>query len=581
MERKNETKERSLFWRAIALVLLLILVPAMLSVGYIVTELSTELRRSAQESADFYSAQLIEKNSSAMEMLRSSVESLLGNREVRAIMAQDGAPLTGTQHAKLQNTLDSATLYNVAWTDQYIDSLYLFYGEDTLITSARDSLLPSELLEIRSLYERYADFSSFGDLVKPAGEKDSAYYIVDYTDVSTMIVCGKIIIKVNTGRMIPAEPIQAIYPGAEVLFTTDDGVLLSAKSQTEDPKLEQRLRELDAGEQETGYVTWRGRSCYHIRQPLRRYRLQLDIFIPESEIVRAGRTTVAWYLVFLFAVVLGTLFAALALGRRMMRPVQHSISTIEHMADGDLTVRMQRTEYTEVNTLVSSFNRMAENLEQLYEDAYTKGMLLRESEYKVLEAQINPHFIFNVLETVNMQCLAAGQKQTSTMVTDLAALLRASITRDGKQKVTLREELEYARYYLDIQKARFSDELCYEISYTDESVLDCYLPKLTIQPLVENSVVHGLEKKRGGGKVTVQIWEEDDSVYIRIADDGAGFLLGELTDQDSSRHNHIALTNIQRRLALLYGAESTFRINSSPGVGTVVLIIIPAEQKGD
>lgn len=581
MERKNETKERSLFWRAIALVLLLILVPAMLSVGYIVTELSTELRRSAQESADFYSAQLIEKNSSAMEMLRSSVESLLGNREVRAIMAQDGAPLTGTQHAKLQNTLDSATLYNVAWTDQYIDSLYLFYGEDTLITSARDSLLPSELLEIRSLYERYADFSSFGDLVKPAGEKDSAYYIVDYTDVSTMIVCGKIIIKVNTGRMIPAEPIQAIYPGAEVLFTTDDGVLLSAKSQTEDPKLEQRLRELDAGEQETGYVTWRGRSCYHIRQPLRRYRLQLDIFIPESEIVRAGRTTVAWYLVFLFAVVLGTLFAALALGRRMMRPVQHSISTIEHMADGDLTVRMQRTEYTEVNTLVSSFNRMAENLEQLYEDAYTKGMLLRESEYKVLEAQINPHFIFNVLETVNMQCLAAGQKQTSTMVTDLAALLRASITRDGKQKVTLREELEYARYYLDIQKARFSDELCYEISYTDESVLDCYLPKLTIQPLVENSVVHGLEKKRGGGKVTVQIWEEGDSVYIRIADDGAGFLLGELTDQDSSRHNHIALTNIQRRLALLYGAESTFRINSSPGVGTVVLIIIPAEQKGD
>lgn len=581
MERKNETKERSLFWRAIALVLLLILVPAMLSVGYIVTELSTELRRSAQESADFYSAQLIEKNSSAMEMLRSSVESLLGNREVRAIMAQDGAPLTGTQHAKLQNTLDSATLYNVAWTDQYIDSLYLFYGEDTLITSARDSLLPSELLEIRSLYERYADFSSFGDLVKPAGEKDSAYYIVDYTDVSTMIVCGKIIIKVNTGRMIPAEPIQAIYPGAEVLFTTDDGVLLSAKSQTEDPKLEQRLRELDAGEQETGYVTWRGRSCYHIRQPLRRYRLQLDIFIPESEIVRAGRTTVAWYLVFLSAVVLGTLFAALALGRRMMRPVQHSISTIEHMADGDLTVRMQRTEYTEVNTLVSSFNRMAENLEQLYEDAYTKGMLLRESEYKVLEAQINPHFIFNVLETVNMQCLAAGQKQTSTMVTDLAALLRASIARDGKQKVTLREELEYARYYLDIQKARFSDELCYEISYTDESVLDCYLPKLTIQPLVENSVVHGLEKKRGGGKVTVQIWEEDDSVYIRIADDGAGFLLGELTDQDSSRHNHIALTNIQRRLALLYGAESTFRINSSPGVGTVVLIIIPAEQKGD
>lgn len=580
--RKKPTA-RSLLWRLAAFVLALILLPAALSISYILTELSDSLRRSAEENADFYAAQLVEKNSSAMDLLRGSVESLIGDREVRAIMAQTDEPLTGTQRVTLQNTLDAATLYSAAWTDKYIDSLYLFRGEDTVISSTRGGLLSSELAQIRRVYERYCDFSSFSELVKPESG-GAAYYIVDYTDISTMTLCGKVIIKVNTASMFPAESIQNIYPGTDVVFSTENGVVLSAKSWNAPETLEEELSAFNRAHREhkSGYADWRGQKYYHIRLQPDRYRLQLDIFIPEKEILAASRTTVTWYLVFLAVVVGLTLFGAVVLGRHLMYPVQRSIGTIEHMADGDLTVRMQQTRYTELNTLVTAFNRMADNLEQLYDDAYSKGLLLRESEYKLLEAQINPHFIFNVLETVNMRCLEAGQKETSRMVTDLAALLRANIARDGRQQVPLREELEYVRYYLNIQQARFQDALSYTISYADDALLDCCVPKFTLQPLVENSVVHGLEKKPGGGTVDVQIWEEDDSVYIRVSDDGVGFS-SEMLDMagNGARHNHVALQNIRRRLGLLYGDAGALHLNATPGVGTVALVIVPTDGQGE
>lgn len=580
---QKKTTDRSLLWRLAAFVLALILLPAALSISYILTTLSDSLRRSAEENADFYAAQLVEKNSSAMDLLRGSVESLIGDREVRAIMAQADEPLTGTQRVTLQNTLDAATLYSAAWTDKYIDSLYLFRGEDTVISSTRGGLLPSELSQITRVHERYRDFSSFSELVKPESD-GAAYYILDYTDISTMSVCGKIIIKVNPDSMIPAESIQTIYPGTDVVFSNASGAMLSAKSHNEPEALEEALSRFNRmyHRDKNGYVDWRGQKYYHIRLQPDRYRLLLDIFIPEREILAASRTTVTWYLVFLAAVAALTLCGAIVLGRRLMKPVQRSIGTIEHMADGDLTVRMQPTGYTELNTLVTAFNRMADNLEQLYDDAYSKGLLLRESEYKLLEAQINPHFIFNVLETVNMRCLEAGQKETSRMVTDLAALLRANIARDDRQKVPLREELEYVRYYLNIQQARFQNELSYTISYADDALLDCCVPKFTLQPLVENSVVHGLERKPGGGTVDVQIWEEDDSVYIRIADDGVGFS-SEMLDMagNGQRHNHVALQNIRRRLGLTYGGAGALHLNSTPGVGTVALVIVPADDKGE
>lgn len=177
-------------------------------------------------------------------------------------------------------------------------------------------------------------------------------------------------------------------------------------------------------------------------------------------------------------------------------------------------------------------------------------------------------------------------------MSNLAQLLRANITHKHEQTISFREELRYVRYYLELQKERFGDSLTYSIDLEDLSILDYSIPKLTIQPLVENSIVHGLEPKRGGGAVRIGIWEEEDAIYIRITDDGVGFDASQLTLDIHSNtpagasHNHIALSNIARRIQLLYGSKYGMEIVSSPGNGTTITVTIPAlpphaERKDD
>jgi sensor histidine kinase YesM len=175
--------------------------------------------------------------------------------------------------------------------------------------------------------------------------------------------------------------------------------------------------------------------------------------------------------------------------------------------------------------------------------------------------------------------MQAGQKDTSQMITDLARLLRSNVGHQGDQKVTIAQELEYVQYYLNLQKVRFTDKLSYEIDYEDNAILQYYLPKLTIQPLVENCIVHGLENKRDGGKVEVRIWEKDEELNISVSDNGTGFDTTSLNDsQLNPSHNHVALSNIKKRIKLLYGDKGDLHVSSTPGYGTKILVVLPKDR---
>ena len=399
--------------------------------------------------------------------------------------------------------------------------------------------------------------------------------VVDYNSLNDPARrLGKLILEVDTAALIDAAPLQSVYPGAEVMLSDAQGNLLYAASDRLVGDLLVDLRTLDGTSNGVSQVIrWAGGDYLHCRAAVG--DMILDVCVPQREILTGVHTTAAWYVLLTSLIFIGVLISAVYAYRGLLRPFAHTQQTLDRMAEGDLSVRMDAPEYQELAGMADTFNRMADTLTDLYQDAYKKGVLLRESEFKMLEAQINPHFIFNVLQVINLRCMEAGQKETSRMVTDLAGLLHGTIGKNGAPKVTFRQELAYVRYYLDLQKARFENALQYEIDYADSSILDYYLPKLTIQPLVENSVVHGLEPKRGGGQVSVKIWEEDDSVYIRVEDDGVGFLQGAVSP---GAHNHIALDNIRKRLELMYGTHGTFRMSSMPGTGTVVLIIIPIDK---
>lgn len=569
-------KRYSLLLTSLGLTFALIAVPILASLAVFFGTVSQQMQQRAQDTAWFYVDQTVRSSENALTQCRNIAYSLLGNDTIQLVMSDDSTP-TGSQKNILQTELGSATLYNHAWDEKYLRSIFLIRNDGTVFPSSRSGLYPSASTRILHVAQTFLEHNSTQTLVAITDAPDYAYLVLDYNDLNSLSRLGKLILEIDVGALINARPLQTVYPGAEVLLSnTTDGTLLASASTRDRIVLASDLSHVrDTAAGTTQIIDWAGDRSLHYRAAIG--KMNLDVCIPLDEILTGVRTTILWYVLLTLLILVAALAVGLGAYRMIVRPFAHTQQTLNRMAESDLSVRMSAPEYRELDGLAAAFNRMADTLTDLYEDAYQKGVLLRESEFKMLEAQINPHFIFNVLQVINLRCLEAGQKETSRMVTDLAGLLHGTIGKNGAPKVTFQQELDYVRYYLDLQKARFEDNLTYEIDYADPAILSYYLPKLTIQPLVENSVVHGLEPKRGGGWVHVKIWEEDDSVYIRVEDNGVGFRMGH-TESAPSKHNHIALDNIRKRIELMYGAAGTFRIRGTPDCGTVALLIIPIDK---
>jgi two-component system sensor histidine kinase YesM len=205
---------------------------------------------------------------------------------------------------------------------------------------------------------------------------------------------------------------------------------------------------------------------------------------------------------------------------------------------------------------------------------------LRKAEFELLQAQINPHFLYNTLDAIVWSAEAGNQKQVIQMVGSLSDFFRTSLNR-GREIVTVREDLQHVCSYLEIQKIRYMDILEYEILVPEE-LNDYRIPKITLQPLVENALYHGIKNKRGGGKITLQGREDKESFYIEVLDDGIGMSedrlrtvqrgLAEKAPQESELYG---LYNVNERIRLNFGDEYGIKITSEYGKGTMVEVRLP------
>ena len=576
MPAAPKKRKKSLYLMTLILLIIASLTPVIGSLFLFVSNVWNQQAEQAEASARFYSAQLFNSSTISMNTLQSAAEYLISEDKIRAVMtAEPGTPVDQTL---LPNTLGQMILFDSAWQTANISSLYIFRNDGTSFSLYGSDKYDTQYRRIHAIYEEYNDFSSARTLVP--GQNGSCYFVLDYTDYHTYKPLGKIIFEVKISDTLSVNALRSAYPSASVVLSTTDGELLTNQSVYSNLAVIAAL----ADNRQQSYESTdelNGEMHFHRRQRVSGYNLYIDVYLPQSEVFGSLRSTAALFTGSL--VLLLILISALAIwaARMLFAPIHKITQTMGRMADGDLSFRMEEQSFRETEQIATAFNSMADHLEELYRDAYDKGIRLRATEYQLLEAQINPHFIFNVLETVNMRCLAAGHRDISHIVTDLAELLRFNLRSHKRQKITFEEELRYVRYYLDLQKARFQNALEYEIDYEDESLLQYYLPRLTIQPLVENAVVHGLEPRQSGGQVTVKIWEEDESIYVRIHDNGVGFDPTRKAEPATlgSKHNRIALPNIRERLRLLYGDKALLRINSIPGAGTSALLILPIDEK--
>jgi len=262
------------------------------------------------------------------------------------------------------------------------------------------------------------------------------------------------------------------------------------------------------------------------------------------------------------------------------RPIQTLQKAMRTVAGGDLTVRVQDKRTDEFGELNDGFNRLVGELDQLITHISESKEREDLAKYQMLQSQINPHFLYNTLDSIRMMAVLRDQDEIAEALISLSRLFRYCI-RQGDRLVTVHEELQQAKNYLMLQSLRYQDRL--QVNYrVDEQVLDRMMPKVLLQPLLENALVHGVQDMEQGCIVTITVSQAVEGTRFSIHDNGKGIEKHTLTEirkklQDGASES-IGLANVNERLRLYYNHTAGLTIESNPGEGTVVSFVVPHNQ---
>ncbi|AIQ54898.1 histidine kinase [Paenibacillus sp. FSL R7-0331] len=284
-------------------------------------------------------------------------------------------------------------------------------------------------------------------------------------------------------------------------------------------------------------------------------------------------------LVMVYIISLLTTNRLLRLSRQLNQVALGNLNIVSHIDGTDEIGQLSR----QFNYMVSSINQLISQVIESNEKNSRLEIAQREIKLKMMASQIHPHFLFNALESIRMNAHLKGEKEIANIVRLLGKLMRKNL-EVGRERAPLKEEIEMIRSYLEIQKFRYEERLVYEIAF-DAKAAEVLIPPLIIQPLVENSVVHGLENKEGPVHVYVSVTMQDNEIRVNVKDDGVGMseqrlaeLLAVITAAEEEQRSRIGMRNVHQRLVLYYGEQYGLRIASEEGIGTEISFTIPNDS---
>ena len=291
-----------------------------------------------------------------------------------------------------------------------------------------------------------------------------------------------------------------------------------------------------------------------------------------------------------------SIWASVLIRNRMVRSIREPIQRLENttgrLASGELTARAEPVDVTELTELAESINIMADHLQDLIRQNKLEQQNLKKAELRTLQAQINPHFLYNTLDTILWEAEDENNEEVIQLTKALSDFFRISLS-DGRDWITVREEIRHLTGYLQIQKTRYRDVLSYDIQVAEEIMTES-IPKLLLQPLVENAIYHGIKEQRGGGKITITGEPQNGRIIFQVRDSGRGMTPERLEEvrkalaEETAISNRYAypegstsgfgLRNVDQRIRLYYGQSEGLAIQSGPE-GTCVSFRIPQNRR--
>lgn len=411
--------------------------------------------------------------------------------------------------------------------------------------------------------------------------------IVPIIDRASYRFLGAVIVDVLMANLSQMTQEGMVFDGMILLTDKENRILYSdnkkAMSENEMAALEQVLQENDYQGQVTTSVSIDGKGFLFSQVSLEIAGWKIIGIVSDSMIYTNIETLRNWLLLISgICVGLSVLLAVLA-SRGISKPILAIRSVMYKVERGDLKAHVDIPQNDEVGELASSFNRMVDKLNILVQEQEENQKKLRLAELNALQAQINPHFLYNTLDSINWMARAGQIDQVSEMVNSLSVFFRISLSR-GKTFITVAEELRHVENYILIQKKRYEKYLDYEID-VPESIRDCQCLKMILQPLVENSIYHGIKEKGERGIIRITAEETQGSIVFHVSDTGQGMTEEKLKElQEMMRKgieydaNAYGVINVQRRIQTYFGRGYGLYFHSIWGEGTEVKVIIPKKM---
>jgi two-component system, sensor histidine kinase YesM len=291
------------------------------------------------------------------------------------------------------------------------------------------------------------------------------------------------------------------------------------------------------------------------------------------------------FLIGIVAIIIGIIIIWISTNY-IVRPLNKLSLVMDEVEKDNFNVQLQIDRSDELGRVGESFNRMMSKINNLISDIYQKDINEKDAQLRALRAQINPHFLYNTLDTINWMAQFGKSDEVSKMTTSLSRLLKKSITNNG-EFIRLEEEINYIDDYMTIQKIRFQDRIHYSV-YVDPGAKNCLVPKLILQPIVENAMIHGIEKKIGNGYLFINGKIKNNKLHIEVLDNGVGMdektvaslSEGRYVSLDDNRGTGNGILNVQNRIQLLFGDDNGLKIESNINVGTSFELTLPIRREG-
>ena len=402
-----------------------------------------------------------------------------------------------------------------------------------------------------------------------SGEKEGVFFIdLNYSaiselcDQSTVGTKGYAFILDAKGNIVYHPQQQQLYnelqtENISLIMDTDEDTVLTGTGN--DGKLYSISRSEKTG--------WTVVDCTNVKELLSKS--------PQAQSV--------YVLTAIILVIVALLFSRF-MARSITLPIQKLRDSMKKVQEGDFSVSdVVVDSKNEIGSLTKSFDVMTHRIHELMEQNVHEQEEKRKSELKALQSQINPHFLYNTLDSIIWMAEGKKNEEVVLMTASLARLLRQSISNED-EVVPIANEVEYARGYLTIQKMRYKDKLEFQIE-VDSSILYIPLIKLVLQPIIENAIYHGLKYKESKGLLIVKGFMKDGNAVLQVIDDGVGMdeeTLAHIYDKHKVNYhsNGVGVYNVQKRLKLYYGEDYGITYTSELGKGTTATITIPGRQEG-